>query len=330
MRWILAFLLLLSVAKAAAAAAPPPVDRIAVSADGLLGKLYRPAGAQGRLPGVIVLGGSEGGLNPAVSREARLIAQHGYVAFQLAYFGAPRLPETVQLVPVEYFQRAVAWLSKREGVDPAHIGIVGTSIGGEAALLVAAHDTAITAVVAAVPSNVVWQGLSGGITRNPPSSFSLGGRPLADLPFGWTGALRDPYERYDGGLAGLPRHPDAIIPVEKINGPVMLICGARDRVWPSCPMAASVVARLKARKFRYSVQFLAYQHAGHAVFGPPVDPSDAGYRDLGSLGGSAAANEAARQVAWPAFLAFLDKALKPADMSTTIGFTKPVAGPHTN
>jgi dienelactone hydrolase len=317
MKLLVALLVLLSTTTVAMAR---PLEKIAVAADGLVGKLYRPAGAAGRLPGVIVLGGSEGGLNPAVSREARLIARRGYAALQLGYFGAPRLPETVQLIPLEYFERAVTWLRAQPGVDPGHIGILGTSIGGEAALLVAAHDPAITAVVAAVPSNVVWEGLSGGIDRHPPSSFTLGGKALPDLPYGWTGALRDVYQRYAGGLAALPRHPAAIIPVERINGPVMLICGKRDTVWPSCRMAAAVVTRLAATGFRHPVQLLDYPRAGHAAFGPPIDPSSDDYAGLGCLGGSAAANQAARRTAWPAFLTFLDGALKqPAAMATASG-----------
>jgi dienelactone hydrolase len=331
MKRLLALLLLLSTSVAAMAGSPPTaLERTSISTGGLVGKLYRPAGAQGRLPGVIVLGGSEGGLNPAVSHEARLIARHGYAVLQLAYFGAPRLPETLQLIPVEYFEAAVEWLQQRPGVDRGHIGILGTSVGGEAALLVAAHDPAIRVVVAAVPADVVWQGLSGGIDRHPPSSFMLGGRALPDLPYGWGGALRDVYQRYAGGLPALPRHPDAIIPVERINGAVMLICGARDRVWPSCAMAAAVAARLKAHSFPHAVQFLAYPRAGHAVFGPPLDPSSPDYADLGSLGGSAAANDAARQTAWRDSLTFLDTALKPGAMTLSAGLIRPSPEPHDN
>jgi dienelactone hydrolase len=328
MKGLIAFLLVMSISMAAAGSPPASLVQTTVSAEGLVGKLYRPAGVQDRLPSVIVLGGSEGGLNPAVSREARLIARRGYVALQLAYFGAPRLPETLQLIPVDYFERAVDWLGKQPGDDPRHIGIVGTSIGGEAALLVAAYDPAITAVMAAVPSGVVWPGIADGIARSPPSSFTLGGRPLPDLPYGWGGATGDVYQRYAGGLRGLPRHRNAIIPVERINGAVMLMCGERDRVWPSCPMTVAAAARLRARAFSHPLQVLDFQRAGHAVFGPPVDPSSADYAGLGSLGGSAAANDAARRTDWPAFLAFLDSALKPADIAMPVGLSQPVTAPR--
>ncbi|MBW4021556.1 MAG: hypothetical protein HIU92_00220 [Proteobacteria bacterium] len=323
-----ALFVVVSMAVAATArAAAPMLMMSTISADNLVAKLYRPSGEAGPLPAVIVLGGSEGGLNPAVTAEAKLLARHGYAALQLGYFGAPGLPETLELVPVEYFEHAVDWLRARPDVDPAHIGIVGTSIGGEAALLVAAHDPAIKAVVAAVPSNVVWQGLGRGITRHPASSFMLRGQPLPDVPFGWTGVRGDVYRRYAGGLAALPQHRQAIIPVERIDGPIMLICGGRDRIWPSCRMAASVAARLKAKNFRNPVSFLAYAAGGHAVFGVPLDPDSPDYEDLGSLGGSAAANDAARRNSWGQMLAFLDRALQPAIGRSTIGFRPGQAAP---
>ena len=315
------FIVLAMAAVVPARAASPTLLKTKIRTETLVANLYRVTDVPGPLPAVIVLGGSEGGLNPAVTREATLIARHGFVTLQLGYFGAPQLPETLQLVPVEYFEHAVEWLRAQSGVDTAHIAIVGTSIGGEAALLVAAHDPAITAVVAAVPSNVVWQGLGGGISRDPATSFTLGGRPLPDLPYGWTGVQRDVFGRYVRGLTALPQHPGAIIPVERINGPVMLVCGGRDRVWPSCRMAALVAARLKAKDFQHPVMFLAYQNAGHAAFGAPIDPASQGYAELGSLGGSAAADDAARQNSWVQMLAFLDRALAPVEETNTIGFT---------
>ena len=331
MKPVLAFILLCLWGTAAfAQLSATPVTRTNVTADNLLGKLYRPSISSGNLPAVIVLGGSEGGLDPAVSAQARLIARHGYAALQLAYFGAARLPETVQLIPLEYFMRAVAWLRRQPGIDPDHIGIVGTSIGGETVLLLAAHDPAITAVVAAVPSNVVWQGLGGGITRHPTSSFALHDVALPDLPYGWNGGLHDAYGRYTNGLETLSRYPEAIIPVETINGPVMLICGARDTVWPSCRMAALVVARLKAKGFHHPVTFLDFPRAGHAVFGVPLPPSNPDYPDLGSLGGTPEANAAARDAAWPQCLTFLDAALKPGRQTSPSGSLDPADEPRTN
>ncbi|HTH99672.1 MAG TPA: acyl-CoA thioester hydrolase/BAAT C-terminal domain-containing protein [Acidisoma sp.] len=282
-----------------------------VTADHLVGLYVRSDEAPGKLPGVIVLGGSEGGLNAAVTAEARALAAEGYAALQLGYFGTAQLPETLQLIPVEYFERAVAWLQHQPDVDPHRIAIMGTSVGGEAALLVAAHDPAINAVIAAVPSDIVWQGIGPWGDRDPESSFSMDGRPLPDLPYrvSETGTV---FDRYAAGLSARGAHRQAFIPLMKIQGPVMLVCGGRDVVWPSCRMARAAAARLRAGGFTHPVVLLAFPKAGHAVFGPPFAASDPAYAGLGALGGTAAANDAARKTAWPRALAFLKAAFHPS------------------
>ncbi len=103
---------------------------------------------------------------------------------------------------------------------------------------------------------------------NPPSTYTLAGRPLPYLPYGWTGSFVSIFALYNDGLKAVDRHPDAVIAAEQINGPVMLICGNADTLWPSCSMSEQVAARLKSKGFRRPVQLLEYPDAGHAAFGP--------------------------------------------------------------
>jgi hypothetical protein len=59
-------------------------------------------------PGVLVIGGSEGGVGlPGVSV---LLASHGFAAVSLSYFGESGQPATLQNIPLEYFKRAVDWM----------------------------------------------------------------------------------------------------------------------------------------------------------------------------------------------------------------------------
>jgi dienelactone hydrolase len=282
--------------------------RTAVSTNGLFADFYKPAEATGRLPAIIVLGGSEGGLARGTAREAWLLASHGYAALQLAYFGLPGLPEDMNLIPLEYFKAAIDWLRNQTEVDPDHIGILGTSIGGETVLLVASHYPEIKAVVAAAPSSVVFPGMHGRDVI-PSSTYTLAAQPLPDLPYG-ASRFTSVYDLYAKGLAALDQHPDAVIPVERINGPVMLVCGEEDRLWPSCLMSRQVVARLKDKAFGYKVELLAYPNAGHYVFGPPLVPGSTLFVQLGALGGTIDGNQTARQDAWPRAMAFLDAALR--------------------
>ncbi|WP_186526145.1 acyl-CoA thioester hydrolase/BAAT C-terminal domain-containing protein [Leekyejoonella antrihumi] len=60
---------------------------------------------------------------------------------------------------------------------------------------------------------------------------------------------------------------NGVIPVEKIHGPLLLVCGTMDRIWPSCGFTAAIQARLRAHHFRYPVTALTVPNAGHAAGG---------------------------------------------------------------
>jgi dienelactone hydrolase len=142
---------------------------------GLVGRLYEPEG-HGPHPGIIVLGGSGGGL-PGLT--AGLIASHGFMTLALAYFGYEDLPEALNDIPLEYFETAIRWLQSRDSVRRTGIGLVGTSRGGELALLLGATYRAVRAVVGFVPSHVVWPGLGG---RSNAPAWTHRGVPVPMMP----------------------------------------------------------------------------------------------------------------------------------------------------
>ena len=220
-------------------------------------------------------------------------------------------PAALKLIPLETFSRALDWLRAQPRVDPTRLGVVGVSKGAEAALMVAARHRELKVVVVGVPSSVAWAGIN---ADGPESqlSWTEGDRPVPFMPYGWTGRWKGIRAFYEDGLAAnAATHPDAVIPVERINGPLFMVCGEADTLWPSCPMARAVQSRLAANHFRHPVTLLAYADAGHAVFGPPVAKANPHYASLASLGGTADGNEAAREDNWPRAVAALDAALKP-------------------
>lgn len=282
-----------------------------VEAAGVFGNFY-PARGKARAPGVLLLGGSEGGLGPGVGREAQALAEHGFAVLQLAYFGAPGTPKALVHVPLETFDRGLAWLSARNDVDRRRLAVVGTSKGAEAALLIAAAHPELKAVVAASPSAVVWPGIDFS-SRDMNSSWSRGGQDLAFIRYGTppaeTPGVRYIFTGYKLGFDTLAQHPEAAIPVERIRASIRLICGEADTLWPSCPMAQAVRERMITAHPSADVKVSSYAGAGHAVFGPPIDPAAPGFSGLGSVGGSPDANNAARHEDWPEMLAFLDAKL---------------------
>ena len=113
----------------------------------------------------------------------------------------------------------------------------------------------------------------------------------------------------------------ALIPVERINGPVLLISGTDDRVWPSSAMSDRVIERLRHHAFAFPSEHLRYEGAGHAVLMPPWAMAPSGnqwpppQREIPAwaarikIGGTADGNQKARADSWPRLLSFLASSL---------------------
>lgn len=279
---------------------------IPVRDDGLVATWYPPASGK-RGPTLLVLGGSEGG-EEGGRQIAQAFAREGYGVLALAYFKADGLPQQLQEIPLEYFDKGLAWLVKQPLADPQHLAIYGISKGGETALLVASRHPEIKAVVAVVPSSVVWQGINMADYSSVKSTFSLGGKPVPYLPYDMSAPFTSIFDLYARSLKLADAHPDAIIPVERIGGPVLLLSGRADALWPSSAMADQVIARLDAKGFRYPHRHISYPDAGHAGAIPPREggPPASAYN---ALGGTTEGNAAARANSWKQVLAFLATAI---------------------
>jgi dienelactone hydrolase len=224
--------------------------RLALAQDGFIGHYFAPASTGAPRPAVMLMGGADGGLHPYVDEAADLLASHGFPALAVGYFGLPGLPPKLAGVRLEYFMGALTWLRGQPGVDRAHVLAYGGSRGSEVALLLGAHrPDLVQGVVANVPSNVVHCAFP---DCDGPSWF-LNGAPL-------------PYTRQFLG-ADPTDQPAAVIPVEQIVGPVLLMCAEADRTWPSCPYARAIDQRLTDHADPNRHQLLAYPAASHSLGG---------------------------------------------------------------
>jgi dienelactone hydrolase len=282
----------------------PGIRRRDVKVNGLVGRLFEPA-KPGRRPGVVVLSGSEGGMD---EMEAALLSSHGYTTFALAYFGAPGLPRELIEIPLEYFRGGIDWLKAQDSVDGSRLGIIGGSKGAEAALLVAATFPEFKAVVARAPSHVVWEGIG----KKKSASWSLDGRPLDFMPIGgFKRTSRDDsgstrlVDMYRSGLDDKARVAKAVIQVERIRGGILLISGQDDQLWPSALMGEAIISRLKENHFAYPYLHLCYEGAGHSIpmMCIPALATVTGGRL--AVGGNPAANAKAQKDACPKVLGFL-------------------------
>ena len=287
------------------------VVRGAGSEAGLVATLFHPT-TPGPHPAVVVLSGSSGGLREDV---AALLAAHGFVTLALAYFGVRPLPTELANVPLEYFGRALLWLRGSPLVDPQRVALLGSSKGGELALLLAStYREHVRAVVGLVPSGIAWQGIDSGprAPRGPRSSWTLNGEPVPFLRFvplvGGTvrRAAEPPFavrEIYERSLDHAAAPSAAFIPVERIGGPVLLVSGTDDLVWPSTRLCEMVMERLEDHRHPFAREHLRYDGAGHAIAPPYLPPA----HRLGplALGGHAEATARAGRDSWRRIVAFL-------------------------
>ena len=284
---------------------------IPVERDGLYGVLYRPAG-EGPFPALILLGGSGGGTE---EWWAKTMASSGFAALALPYFSHEDLPPALLEVPVEVVGEAIAWLQGVQGVAADRMGIAGGSKGGELALLAAATYPEITAVVGCVPSGIVWQGVH---ETEVASSWSFEGEALPfarwffpdedleKLMAGKSVALRNTYAMDKNDPAILAA---ATIEVERINGPVLLISGTDDQMWPSDVFGDLVMERLENAGHPHERRHLKVAGAGHLVF-LPVFMTAANREPVQFMfGGTAKADAHGSVEAWREMVDFLHRHL---------------------
>ncbi|MBQ0894573.1 acyl-CoA thioesterase/BAAT N-terminal domain-containing protein [Micromonospora sp. U56] len=249
---------------------------LTLGADGAAGVLFLPPRGAVSRPGVLLLGGSEGGVGRKY--DAALLASHGHPALALGYFGVPGLPETLREIPLEYFVTAARLLRAQPGADPGGVVVNGYSRGSEAALLLAeSYPDLVRGAILYAPNDTVWPGFPNG-----GSAWTIGGAPV----------------------------PRTAIPVTHVAGPVLAIGGGEDRVWRSTAQAQRIMQRLDDAQVTTAHQALIYPDAGHGVGSFPYLAAGTSQISPGTdvartLGGTRDADAAARSDGWPKVLAFL-------------------------
>ncbi len=301
------------------------VRSIEVDDSRLVGRLFLPPG-RGPHPTLIQWGGSGGGVQ---LRRAALYAGHGVATLALGYFRVPGtvVPPTLERVPVEYIERALAWLREQPDLVTDHVGVAGTSRGGELALLAASLIPDLWPVVAWVPSAYAWgeHAQPGADPRGTRPSWTWRGQ---DIPF--IAPTSDPQDFLlrDGVsshslafLRSIERAPEpeqARIAVERIAGPVLLVGGEDDALWPSGWFVREIAADARRRGFTHPLETWVFPEAGHAIsienepttflaLGSDTSGSDRGrlipdvtdtFHYGGTPQGTAAANREMRSVLW--------------------------------
>ena len=132
----------------------PDAENVVVQGDGvpLGGYLFRPPDSHEAAPAVLLLHG-HGADALDMAKPARMLSQAGYIALSLSMRGwrGSGGVDDCGLRQADDTGKALDWLSAQSQVNRERIGIVGTSQGGQVALLAAARTHLLKAIVAQKP-----------------------------------------------------------------------------------------------------------------------------------------------------------------------------------
>jgi len=249
----------------------------------------------------------------------------------LGHFAVEGRPRGLVNIPLEYFETAIGWMRAQKWFDSRLLAVWGASRGGELALLLGATFPEINAVAAWVPSGVLFWALGRaepGDTR-PHAAWTFRGRALpylqenntrGDPPPACTPGRAVAYTPfYRGQLRDARAVERATIPVEKIHGPVQLVSGLDDQMWPSSDLADIALRRLETHRHPFPFRHLKYPEAGHTIMVPYWPLPELRVITLGRVegaqdcllfqGGAAKADAEAGVDAWRDLLTFLDDAV---------------------
>uniref|UniRef100_A0A0B7KJJ7 Xaa-Pro dipeptidyl-peptidase-like domain-containing protein n=1 Tax=Bionectria ochroleuca TaxID=29856 RepID=A0A0B7KJJ7_BIOOC len=132
--------------------------RVEFPSDGetLVGTLFRPANAEGKLPTVVAAGGWCYTKEIVLPHIARIVNENNiqFLGFDYAGFGESSGKRRQHLDPwkqISDYKNALTYVEGRDDVDPDRLGVFGISYSGGHVLILAATDPRIKVVVGVVP-----------------------------------------------------------------------------------------------------------------------------------------------------------------------------------
>lgn len=217
-------------------------------------------------PLVVGLGGSEGGNAWASDRWKPVrekFIKNGYAFLAIGYFGAEGAPEKCDRISIDAVHQAIIEATKNHKVLDNRIAVIGGSKGTELVLLLASYYSDIDCVVALAPGNCAFPALTFGAST---SAWTYQNKEVPFVPLSWAAVpsilTRDLRSAFEIMLEDKKAVEKALIKVENINGPILLVSAKKDEMWPSTEMSNEIIERLKAKQFRYTFEHIA-DEGGH-------------------------------------------------------------------
>jgi hypothetical protein len=245
--------------------------------DEFVGELYHTENSGART--IVFIGGSGSGL-AVNSILCAAMAAHGFNVLSLPFFGEGGLPKSLSAVPLEYFERAFAWLEKNPITRCKEIQILCMSKGAEVGLILASRNPNITKVAAIAPHAYCFQGIS---FRNE-SSWTYQGKSLPYVGGKWGTLIghaigcvvrNEPFTLTYGfkkWLKAAKNKDHARIPVENARADFLFLVGKQNGIWNSHEGCVEIMNTLRKNNYPHKYDLVVYDDAGESFYAPYVIP----------------------------------------------------------
>lgn len=248
--------------------------------EGFLGTFYK---SETSTEKAIILVGGSGEKREYVEKRAQALCKEGFHVLALGYYlWKPLSPHTVW-IPVDYAEKAVAFLKSYDAVAIRKIGMTGLSLGAAYTLLCASYLPEISCVVSVSGFDFVVEGCKNFFFRQHKSYFSYHGE---DVPYEPAEALSHlgrtlrtwkkdarygskAMNRFYYNECFRNRTDKSRIKVENIHGDVLLLAPAYDDTWPSDLAFPRIMNVLEEKNFPYRHECVIYEKASHYLAVPP-------------------------------------------------------------
>ena len=206
-------------------------------------------------PLIVAFGGAEGGIdwhrNHMKGKRDSLI-QKGYAILAIGYFNADGTPKNLDRISLDAISDTIMNIAKNPKIDESKIALIGGSRGGELVLNLASRFNQFNAVIALSTSNVSFPAITWSANT---SSWTFKDEEVPYVPAGLntiSPAIKgDLYTAHSLMLEDKEAVKKAVIRVENINGPILILSGKDDNQWPATTMSNRIIARLEKNNFNY-------------------------------------------------------------------------------
>ena len=207
-------------------------------------------GASNNQPLVVFFGGSEGGNIWAGDSKKEFrdrLIERGYAVLTIGYFGLNKIPKQLDRISIDAISDSIAQLANNPQINNKRIAVIGGSRGSELILNLASRYEQFKTVIAITPSHVSFPFTT---QKKTTSSWTYNGAEIPAVPIDWRMTENIGWEGiYSAVVKNEIDVKDALIKVENINGPILLISAKDDNLWPSEAMSNEIVRRLEAKSF---------------------------------------------------------------------------------